>query len=100
LKKLKDEARGDVEYEKECIIKDFIKPYIAKPARTVIQETNHFKKFMLLRRLTDFGISWKKAVTVLLNIGHYMKLRQLGRSGVPHKIKSVLRHSIIVEEYS
>jgi predicted RNase H-like nuclease len=95
LKKERDRHRESDKIQQETCAVEYITPYGATWVRdNVVEETERFKYFLLRRRLTDYGISWKNSD---LSRHNTTKNRFYSNNmDIPYRLRNLMRNIIVI----
>jgi hypothetical protein len=95
LKQAREKHRESDKIQQEMCAVEYITPYGATWVRdNVVEETERFKYFLLRRRLTDYGISWKNSD---LSKHNTTKNRLYSNNmDIPYRLRNLMRNIIII----
>jgi hypothetical protein len=93
-KQLKEKAREDSTLKQLREVAEYIYPYITHNSGRKLRAGNEFKLFLLKRRLTDYGISWKRTDDVLRDFNIVKNRPNLNRFEIPNRMRNLMRNMI------
>jgi hypothetical protein len=95
LKEKRAKNRDSDKIMQEMSAIEYITPYGATWVRDkVVEETERFKYFLLRRRLTDYGISWKNSD--LSNHNTTTNRFYSNNMNIPHRLRNLMRNIIVI----
>jgi uncharacterized membrane protein len=94
LKKLRNEGRTDSTLNQMLVNHEYIDPYIAHKSGIKLEADNQFKLFLLKRRLTDYGISWKRTSNILATYDIVKNRPHLNGLEIPNRLRNLMRNVI------
>jgi hypothetical protein len=94
LNKMRNEARTDSALNQASVNQEYIKPYIAHRSGMRLEAENNFKLFLLKRRLTDYGIAWKRTSNILSTYDITKNRPHLQRLEIPNRLRNLMRNVI------
>jgi hypothetical protein len=94
LKKLRNEGRTDSTLNQMLVNHEYIDPYIAHKSGVKFEADNQFKLFLLKRRLTDYGIAWKRTSNILATYDIVKNRPHLNGLEIPNRLRNLMRNVI------
>jgi hypothetical protein len=96
LRAKRAKQRKNLKENQEKNAPNFLAPYVAQCSGKILEADNSFKLFLLKRRLTDYGISWKKTDDLIRNFGMLRNRLCVNNQNIPHRLKNLMRNILIM----